>query len=77
MLQIFSENTVNVTDRQNKNLKELISPSSLHRTIKENNCSVEKCNGMCDICNSFLVLSIEFTCHATKRKYKIGRFFNL
>ena len=29
---------------------------------------------MCDICKSILVLSTKFTCHATKRKYKIGRF---
>ena len=72
MLQIFPENTVNVTYRRNKNLKELISPSLFPRTIKENNCSIEKCNRRCDICKNFLVLSTEFTCHATKRKYKIG-----
>ena len=74
MLQIFSENTVNVSYRQKKNIKELISPSLFPRTIKENNCSIEKCIGICDICKSILVLSTEFTCHATKRKYKIGRF---
>ena len=68
MLQIFSENTVNVTYRQNKNLKELISPHLFPRTIKENNCSVEKCHRRCDICKKFLVLSTELTCHATKSK---------
>ena len=72
MLQNFPENTVNVTYRRNKNLRELISPSLFPRTIKENNCSIEKCNRRCDICKNFLVLSTEFTCHATKRKYKIG-----
>ena len=70
MLQIFP----NVTYRRNKNLKELISPSLFPRTIKENNCSIEKCNRRCDICKNFLVLSTEFTCHATKRKYKIRGF---
>ena len=73
-MQIFPENTVNVTYRQNKNLKELISPSLFPTTIKENNCSIEKCNRRCDICKTFLVLSTEFTCHATKRKYKIRGF---
>ena len=57
MLQIFSENTVNVTYRRNKNLKELISPSLFPRTIKENNCSIEKCNRRCNICKPLLVLS--------------------
>ena len=70
MLQIFLENTVNVTYRRNKNLKELISPSLFPRTIKENKCSIEKCNKRCDICKDFLVLSTEFTCHATKHKYE-------
>ena len=49
MLQIFPENTVNVTYRQNKNLRDLISPSLFPRTIKENNCSIEKCNRRCNI----------------------------
>ena len=57
MFQIFPENTVNVTDRLNKNLKELISPSLFPRTIKENNCSIEKCNRRCNICKPLLVLS--------------------
>ena len=35
MLQIFPENTVSVTYRRNKNLKELISPSLFPRTIKK------------------------------------------
>ena len=40
MLQISPENTVNVTYRRNRNLKELISSSFFHRTIKENNSSI-------------------------------------
>ena len=74
MLQIFPENTVNVTYRRNKNLKELISSSLIHRTIKENNCSTGKCNRRYDICTNVLVLSTEFTYYATKRKYKIRGF---
>ena len=74
MLQMFLENTVTVTHRRNKNLKELILPSLFPRTIKENNCSTEIYNRRCDICKNFLVLSTEFTCHATTRKYKIRRF---
>ena len=35
MLQIFPENTVNVTYRQNKNSKELISLSLFPRTTKK------------------------------------------
>ena len=44
VLQIFPENTVNVTYRRNKDLKELISQSFFSRTIKGNNCSIEKWN---------------------------------
>ena len=68
MLQIFPKNTVSVTYRQNKNLKKLISPSLFPRTIKENNCSIEKRNRRCDICKDFLILSTEFTFHVTKHK---------
>ena len=71
MLRIFPENTINVTYKRNKTLKELISPSLFPKIIKENNCSIEKCSRRCDICKNFLVVSTEFTCHATKRKYKI------
>ena len=60
MLQIFPEITVNVTYRRNKNLKELISPSLFPRTVKENKCSITKCNRRCDICKNILVLSTEF-----------------
>ena len=74
MLQIFVENTVNVTYRGNKNLKGLISPSLFPRTIKENNCSIEKCNRKCNICKHFLVLSTEFASQGTKSKYKIRGF---
>ena len=74
ILQIFPENTFNFTSRRNKNLKELISPSLFPRTIKENNYSIEKCNRRCDVCKNLLVLSTEFTCHATKRKYKVRGF---
>ena len=37
MPQIFQENTINVTYRRNKNLKEFISLFSFPRTTKENN----------------------------------------
>ena len=66
MFQIFPENTVNVTYRRNKNLKELILPSLFLRTIKENNCSIKKCKKRCNFRKKFLVVSTEFTCHATK-----------
>ena len=74
MLQIFPYNTVNVTYRRNKYLKDLISSSLFHRTIKGNNCSTEKCNRRYNICTKFLLLSTEFTYYATKRKYKIRGF---
>ena len=34
MVQIFPENTINVTCKRNKNLKELISPSLFPKMIK-------------------------------------------
>ena len=54
MLQIFPENTVNVTYRRSENLKELISPSLFPRNLKVNNCSIEKCNRRCEICKNFI-----------------------
>ena len=57
--------------RRNKHLKELIAPSSFHRTKKESNGLIEKCNRRYNICKHSFVLSTEFTCHATKRKCKI------
>ena len=74
MLQIFPENTVNVTYRQNKNLKGPISPSLFPRTMKENKCSIEKCNRRCNIYKNFLVVSTEFICLGTKHNYKIRGF---
>ena len=74
MLRFFPENTVNVTYRRNKNLKELTSPCLFTGTIKENNCSIKKCNRRWDICKNFLLVSTEFTSHTTKCKYKIGGF---
>ena len=74
MLQFFPEKNVNITYRINKNLKEIILPSLFPRTVKENICSIEKYNRRCDICKKNFVLSTEFTCHATKRKYKIRGF---
>ena len=71
MLRIFPENAINVTCKRNEKIKKLISPSLFPKIIKENNCSTEKCSRRCDICKNFLVVSTEFTCHATKRKYKI------
>ena len=74
MLQIFPENTVNVTYRRNKNLAELILPYLFPRTVKENNCSIEKCNRSSDFIKKKFVLSTEFACHATKHKYEIRGF---
>ena len=71
MLNIFSENSINITYKRNKNLRELLSPSCFPRVIKEHQSSLQKCNKRCDICTNFLVHSIEFTCFATKRKYKV------
>ena len=66
----FSRKYYKCDIERNKNLKELVSPSLVPK-IKENNCSFEKCSRRCDVCKNFLVASTEFTCHATKRKYKI------
>ena len=71
---MFPENTVNFTYGQNKNLKEITSSLLFPRTIKENNCIIEMCNRRCDIRRNFLALSTEFSCHATKRKYKVRDF---
>ena len=71
MLDIFPHNTVSVTYKRNKNLREILSPSLFPRTTKQNECYIKECNKKCDICKNFLVVSPDFTCFATKQKYKI------
>ena len=67
MLDIFSQS---VKSKINKNLRKILSISLFPRTIKEKECFVEECNRKCDICKNFLALSFDFTCFATKWKYK-------
>ena len=55
-----------------KNLREILSPSFFPRTTKQNECYIKKCNKKCDVCKNFLVVSPDFTCCATKGKYKIN-----
>ena len=71
MLEIFPSNTINVTYKRGKNLRELISPSLFPRVHNQHSSSSEKCHKRCDICTNVLVASTEFTCFATKRKYKV------
>ena len=71
MLDIFPQNTISVTYKRKKNLREILSASLFPRATKQNECFIEKCNKRCDICKYFLVTSPDFTCFATKRKYKI------
>ena len=52
---------------KNKNLRESLFPG----TTEQNERYIKKCNKKCDICKNFLVVSPDFTCFATKRKYKI------
>ena len=71
MLKNFPSNTINVTYKRGKNLRELISPSLFSRVHNQHSSSSEKCQKRCDICTNFLVASTKFTCFATKRKYKV------
>ena len=71
MLNIFLHNTISVTYKRNKNLREIISPSLFPRTAKQNECYIKECNKKCDICKNFLVVSPDFTCFTNKREYKI------
>ena len=73
MLDIFPQNTISVTYKRNKNLSEILSPALFPRTSRYNECSIKECNRKCDICKNFLIVSPNFTCFATKRKYKMKR----
>ena len=64
MLKIFPSNTINVTYKRGKNLRELISPSLFPRVHNQHSSSREKCQERCDICTNFLVASTEFICFA-------------
>ena len=57
--------------KKDQNLREILSPSLIPKTAKQNKCSIRECNRKCDICKNFLVASPDFTRFATKRKYKI------
>ena len=70
MLKNFPSNTINVTYKRGKNL-ELISPSLFPRAHNQYSSSSEKCQKRCDICTNFIAASTEFTCFATKHKYKV------
>ena len=71
MLDTFPQNTISVTYKRNKNLRKILSPSLFPRNTKHNKCSIKECNRKCDICKNFLVVFSDFTCFATKQKYKI------
>ena len=71
MLDIFLQNTISATQKINKNLREILSPSLLPKTTKQNECSIEECNRKCDICKNFLVVSTDFTYFATKQNYNV------
>ena len=60
-----------MSHKRNKNLREILSHSLFPKITKQNKCSIRECNRKCDICKNFLVASPDFTCFATKRKYKI------
>ena len=68
MLKIFPSDTISVTYKWGKNLKERISPSLFPRVHNQHSSSSEKCQKKCDICTNFIVASTEFTCFATKCK---------
>ena len=79
MLDIFPQNMSHtkyvtyksVTYKRNENVREILSLSLFPRTTKHNQCSIKECNRKRDIYKNFLVVSPDFTCFATKRKYKI------
>ena len=71
MLDIFPHNTISITYKRNKNLRTILSPPLFPRATKKNECSIKECNKKCDICKNFLVVSPDFTCFATNRKYNI------
>ena len=71
MVDNFTHNTINVSYKRNKNLREILSPSLFSRTIKYNDCTIKECNRKCVVGKNFLVVSTDFICFAIKRKYQI------
>ena len=68
MLDIFPQNTISVTYKRNKNLRDILSQLLFPRTTKQNECSIEEFNRKCVICKNFLAGSPDFTCFATKQE---------
>ena len=67
----FASNTINATYKRGKNLRELISPSLFPRIHNQQSSYSEEFQKRCEVCSNFLVASAEFTCFATKGKYKV------
>ena len=42
ILDIFPQNTISVTYKRNKNLREILSPSLFPTTTKQNECSTKR-----------------------------------
>ena len=71
MFYIFLENTITDTNKTSKNLRYILSLSLFPRTTKQHERSIEECNRKFE---KFLVVSPDFTCFATKRKYIVREF---
>ena len=73
MRAVFPEVGINVTYKIEKNLDELISPSSFYQPqlTTKSQSMVSKWSKKCDICDNFLVCRHEFTCKVTGTTYNV------
>ena len=73
MRAAIPEDSVKVTYRRGKNLKELISPSLFPQppVTTKLQSMVSKCSKKYDICDNFLVCRNILTCTVTRKTYKV------
>ena len=72
MKNLFPEDSINITNKRGKSLKEFISASMFPQAQVESHSIVSKCKSKrCDICQNYLVCKNEFTCTVTGKTYKV------
>ena len=66
----FPRNKFSVIYKRNKNLKEMVAPSSYPTPSIKSNCIIVSCN-KCDICQNFLITDSKFRCTVIGKTYFI------
>ena len=73
---IFPKGTLQVVNKREKNLKELISRADPYSTKLPLTGSYKTCGKTCDSCKTFAAECTQFKCNATGRKFRLQKDMN-